>query len=152
MAAFKSLSPEIYSLLNAEKGIYNTANEPAFIQQNYPATPNISIDYAILEKSPDVFTIPAEMGWSDLGTWVSLYEESQKDGSGNVVQTETTHLSNVSNCLVRSPKGKLVAIDGLDNYIVVDEGDVLLIFPKSKEQAIKNVNLEVEKKWTGKYS
>ena len=142
--AFKNLAPEIFHILNAGDGIYNSVNEPNFIKEHYPKTPNISIDYAILEKSHSVYTIPADMGWSDLGTWVSLYEESPKDEAGNLVQADTTILSNVKNSLVRLPAGKLAVIDGLSDYIVVDEDDVLLIYPKSKEQAIKNVTSEIK--------
>lgn len=147
LGAFAELSPDIFKLLQAETGTYNTTGEPDFIARHYPSTPNISIDYAILEKSPNVFTIPVDMGWSDLGTWVSLYEESSKDQSGNVVQTETAVLSEVKDCLIRLPKGKLAVIEGLENYIIVDEGNVLLIYPKSKEQTIKSVVTEINKKW-----
>lgn len=152
LQAFKALSPDIFQILDATPGIYNTEAEAPFIQTHYPTTPNISIDYAILEKSTTVYTIPTDMGWSDLGTWVSLHEESVKDEAGNVVQTETSLLTNVKNSLVRTPAGKLVVIDGLKDYIVVDEGKVLLIWPKSKEQGIKAVTVEVEKKWPGQFS
>ncbi|MCF8443168.1 MAG: mannose-1-phosphate guanylyltransferase [Saprospiraceae bacterium] len=152
LGAFKHLAPDIFQILDAGNGIYNTAKESAFILENYPKTPNISIDFAILEKSPAVYTIPADMGWSDLGTWVSLYEESLKDDHGNVVQTETAMLTNMKNSLVRLPTGKLAVIDGLEDYIVIDEGDVLLIYPKTKEQDIKGVTGAVEKKWAGKFS
>ncbi len=150
--AFKNLAPEIFQLLDAGDGIYNTSNESNFIKEHYPKTPNISIDYAILERSSTVYTIPADMGWSDLGTWVSLYEESPKDNNGNVVQSDTVLLTNVKNSLVRLPEGKLAVIDGLEEYIVIDEGDVLLIYPKAKEQDIKSVTGAVEKKWRGKFS
>jgi len=150
--AFKALSPDIFQILESTPGIYNTAAEAEFIQTNYPKTPNISIDYAILEKSPAIYTLPTDMGWSDLGTWVSLHEESEKDEAGNFVQTETAVLTNVKNTLVRTPEGKLTVIDGLENYIVVDEGNVLLIYPKNKEQEIKAVTVAVDKKWAGNYS
>lgn len=152
LQAFKALSPDIFQILDATPGVYNTEAEAPFIQTHYPTTPNISIDYAILEKSTAVYTIPTDMGWSDLGTWVSLHEESEKDEAGNVVQTETSLLTNVKNSLVRTPAGKLVVIDGLEDYIVVDEGNMLLIWPKSKEQGIKAVTVEVEKKWPGQFS
>ncbi|MBI1223998.1 MAG: mannose-1-phosphate guanylyltransferase [Bacteroidetes bacterium] len=152
LAAFESYAPAIFEILQANPGIYNTENELKFIEENYPKTPNISIDFAILEKSDNVYTIPAEMGWSDLGTWVSLHEESQRDSHGNTVQTTTAMLSNVKNSLVRLPTGKLAVIDGLDNFIIVDEGNVLLIYPKLKEQTIKEVTSAVEKKWPGSFS
>lgn len=147
LKSFSELAPSIHNLLNAANGVYNSPNEVAFIAENYPKTPNISIDYAILEKSPKVHTIPAEMGWSDLGTWVSLYEESIKDETRNVVQTKTALLSNVKNSLIRTPPGKLVVIEGLENYIIVDEGNALLIYPKEKEQEIKLVAGIAEKNW-----
>ena len=86
-----------------------------------------------------------------LGTWVSLHEESPKDDDGNVVQGDTVILSHVKNSLVRLPTGKLAVIDGLEDYIVVDEEDVLFIYPKSKEQAIKQVTKEVEAKTGARY-
>jgi mannose-1-phosphate guanylyltransferase len=147
LQSFKDLAPAIFTLLDGNQGIYNSASEEEFIKTNYPKTPNISIDYAIMEKSRNVFTIPADMGWSDLGTWASLHEESAKDKHGNVVQTSTHLLVNVENSLIRTPEGKLVVIDGLSNYIIVDEKDVLMIFPKNKEQQIKAVTAEVEKTW-----
>jgi mannose-1-phosphate guanylyltransferase len=152
LKSFSELAQEIHSLLNASTGVYNSANEATFIEENYPKTPNISIDYAILEKSPNVYTIPADMGWSDLGTWVSLHEESAKDNELNMVQSSAFILSNVKNSLIRTPADKLVVIDGLENYIVVDEGNVLLIYPKEKEQDIKTITNLADKNWKGKFN
>lgn len=136
--AFKTLAPTIHEILLAGQEYYNTSEEQAFIDQAYPTTPSISVDYAILEKSPNVYTIPSDIGWSDLGTWASLHAEQDKDASGNVVQG-LAHNTNVSNSLIRMPKGKLAVVNGLDNYIIVDEGDVLLIWPKGEEQGIKEL-------------
>ncbi len=134
--AFKNLSPDIYDILRAGEQVYNTPGEQAFIDKAYPTTPNISVDYAILEKSPDVYTIPADIGWSDLGTWASLHAEREQDAAGNVVQGNVETI-NVTNCLIRMPAGKLAVIKGLDDFIIVDEGDVILIWPKGEEQGIK---------------
>jgi len=152
LSAFAKHATAIHDLLNAPNGIYNSPAEQAFILANYPQTPKISIDYAILEKSEDVYTIPVDMGWSDLGTWVSLHEESGKDEWGNVVQSVTGLISNTRDCLIRTPEDKLVVIDGLEDYIVVDDENVLLIYPKKKEQEIKLITVEAEKQWSGKFS
>lgn len=140
---FEEHTPEIYTILEKGASHYNTPSEQAFIDRAYPTTPSISVDYAIMEKSTNVYTIPSEFGWSDLGTWASLFAESNKDEEGNVINGDNVVLSDVSNCLIRLPKGKLLVAKDLDDYIIVDEGDVLLIYPKSKEQEIKAVTKAV---------
>ena len=144
LRAFENYSPEIFHILGKGKSVYNTPGEQAFIDQNYPGTPNISVDFAIMEKASNVYTIPADFGWSDLGTWASLHHECPKDKNGNVLQGDHILASDVRDSLVRAPKGKLVVIKDLNNYIVVDEPDVLLIYPKSKEQEIKQVTVRVK--------
>ncbi|MBK7937513.1 MAG: mannose-1-phosphate guanylyltransferase [Lewinellaceae bacterium] len=139
LSAFQNLSPDIFDILGKGAGRYNTAEEQAFINTHYPTTPNISVDFAIMEKAGNVYTVPAEFGWSDLGTWASLHTECPKDEYDNVIQSETVLALDIDNCLVRTPKGKLVVLKDLSDYIVVDEGDVLLVYPKSKEQEIKQV-------------
>jgi len=104
------------------------------------------VDYAIMEKSTNVYTIPSEFGWSDLGTWASLHLESPKDEAGNAVNADNALLSDVSNSLIRMPEGKLLVAKGLDDFIIVDEGDVLLIYPKAKEQEIKAVTKQISDK------
>ncbi|HMQ46007.1 MAG TPA: mannose-1-phosphate guanylyltransferase [Saprospiraceae bacterium] len=132
-------SPDTYQILAAGADCYNTPEEAAFIRRAYPTTPNISIDYALMEKADNVYTLPAHFGWSDLGTWASLHAESEKDESGNSINAGPCQLEQVSNCLLRLPKDKLLVAKGLEDFIIVDEGDVLLIWPKSEEQAIKQV-------------
>lgn len=134
---FRELAPDIYRILQAGEGQYNTPGEQAFIDEHYPKTPSISVDYAILEKASKVYTIPADIAWSDLGTWNSLHAESDKDEQSNVRKGRSTFLPDSSGCLLRSPEGKLVVVKGLQDYIVVDEGDVLLVWPRGKEQEIK---------------
>lgn len=145
LSSFHHHSPDIFDILSKGAGEYNTEKEQAFINQHYPTTPNISVDYAILERSDNVYTIPADIGWSDLGTWASLQEEMEKDSAGNVLQGKNILALDTRNSLIRAPKDKLVVCKDLDGYIVVDEGDVLLIWPKSKEQEIKGMTKEVEK-------
>jgi len=139
LAAYEQLSPEIFHILEQGTGLYNTPEEADFIQENYPTTPNISVDFAIMEKAYNVYTIPAEFGWSDLGTWGSLHAECPKDAYDNVLQGDRILALDVDNCLVRAPAHKLLVLKDLSDYIVVDEGDVLLIYPKSKEQEIKQI-------------
>ncbi len=151
LKAFEELSPEIHRILAQGKYYYNTLEEQEFINLNYPHTPSISVDYAILEKSTNVFTIPADIGWSDLGTWASLHAESSQDGNGNVLQGDKVEAIGLRNSLVRLPEGKLAVIKGLDDFIIVDEGDILLIWPKGDEQEIKSVTKNMGEKYGSEY-
>lgn len=139
LSAFAKYAPDIYRILHAGSDVYNTDQEMAFINEAYPTTPNISIDYAILEKADNVYTLPSDFGWSDLGTWASLHAELPKDEHGNAVTGDRVHLLETKDSLVRTPADKQVVITGLNDYIIVDEGDVLLIHPKSREQEIKGI-------------
>lgn len=139
LAAFQQYAPEIYRILGAGSDTYNTPREQEFVDAAYPTTPNISIDYAIMEKATNVYTLPSDFGWSDLGTWASLHAELPKDEHGNAVAGDRIYLTDTHNSLIRTPAGKQVVITGLDDFIVVDEGDTLLIHPKSREQEIKSM-------------
>ena len=138
-------TPDILAVLNNEN-VYNTPAEQDFIDKNYPNTRDISIDYAIMEPADNVYTIPSDIGWSDLGTWGSLHVESDKDSDENVVHGDHVMLYDVKNCLVRVPQDKLVVLRGLEDYIIVDEGDILMIVPKAQEQEIKQITKDVGKK------
>jgi mannose-1-phosphate guanylyltransferase len=151
LKAFQTLSPDIFNILAAGEGHYNTPNEQNFIDTAYPTTPNISVDFAIMEKAQNVFTIPAEFGWSDLGTWASLYAISEKDAANNVVLADQALLYDVRDCIVRAPAGKLIVLKDLQNYILIDEPDVLLLVPKDKEQEIKQITAAVKSKFGGQY-
>lgn len=145
LRAYQQLSPEIYAILEQGSAVYNTTEEQAFINKAYPTTPNISVDFAIMEKAENVYTIPAEFGWSDLGTWASLHAECPKDAHGNALQGTVIALD-THNTLVRIPKGKLAVVKDLVDYIIVDTPDALLIYPKSKEQEVKQVTALVKEK------
>ena len=142
--AFKKYASEIHDILGKQPSVFNTGEEQAFIDHCYPTTPSISIDFAIMEKADNVYTIPSSFGWSDLGTWASLYAESEKGENNNVVNTGHLLTYEVENCLIRTPKEKLVVLRGLNDYIIVDEDDILLIYPKSKEQEIKGLTGEIK--------
>lgn len=139
LRAFERHATDIHRILAAGQTAYNTPEEQAFIDQAYPTTPSISVDYAIMERADNVYTIPSDFGWSDLGTWASLHAESPKDEHGNLLQGDGIQAYDLSRSLVRAPEGKRVVVGGLDDYIVVDEGDVLLIWPKGREQEIKGL-------------
>ena len=144
LMAFETHASEIYQILRAGDGRYNTKEEQSFIDEAYPATPAISVDYAIMEKADNVYTIPVEFGWSDLGTWGSLHQEKTKDSHQNTGTAVKVLTLDTTNTLVHAPQEKLVIIKGLDDYIVVDEQDVLLIFPKNQEQEIKALTKRIE--------
>jgi mannose-1-phosphate guanylyltransferase len=140
LTALDKYAPEIYQLFLKGNGLYNTSAEREFIQENYPLSSNISIDYAVMEKAENVYTVPGEFGWSDLGTWASLYEVMDKDESNNVFTGYNASLPGTENCMIQLPKEKVAIIKGLSNYIIVDDGKVLLIYPKQNEQEIKEVS------------
>lgn len=150
--AFKKYAPEIAALFESGLGCYNTDQEKQFIDAQYPTSPNISIDYAILEKADNVYTIPADIGWSDLGTWASLHAVGEKDVSNNMVNLDKVNLKDTANCIIHLPKDKAAVIRGLDNYIIVDDGEILLIYPKSEEQEIKQVAKDIVAEHGSKYA
>ena len=139
LEALKKYSCDIHTLFAKGAELYNTEDERAFIDENYPNSPSISIDYAIMEQADNVFTIPADFGWSDLGTWASLYEAAPRDGDNNVVSAKQINIKETTNSIVHISNNKLAVIRGLNDFIVVDEGNALLIYPKSHEQEIKEV-------------
>lgn len=145
--AFKSFQIEQYELFAAGISVYNTEKEKGFITDNYPKADNISIDYAILEPSKSIFVLPATFDWNDLGTWGSLYEKLDKDENNNAVVNSKVVAEDAHGNMIRSPKGKIVVVDGLSDYIIIDKEEVLLIYPKSKEQDIKKVLNVVKNKF-----
>jgi mannose-1-phosphate guanylyltransferase len=150
--AFQKHAPEIDTLFTKGDPFYNTKDEISFINENYFKSPNISIDYAILEKADNVYTIPADIGWSDLGTWTSLYELSEKDDNNNALSSAHLLLENTHNCIINLPKGKGCVINGLDDFIIVDDGDILLICPKSQEQEIKKLAIAMAQSYGKNFS
>lgn len=138
-AAFLKFQPETYQLFMEGYDSYNTPAEHQFIEDNYSKSHNISIDYAVMEKASNVYVLPAAFDWNDLGTWGSLHDKLDKDENNNAVVNARVFLENASNNIIRTDKGKTVIVDGLTNYIVVDKEDILLIYPKEKEQEIKKI-------------
>jgi len=137
--SFRKNEPQIIETLSEDLSAFGTEGEQEYIDRVYPLTKAISVDYAILERAEKVYTIPADIGWSDLGTWNSLHAFSDKDENGNVVQANKHHLDDVKDSLIVAQKERAIVIKGLENYIVVDEPGALLIYPKDQEQEIKQV-------------
>jgi len=144
--SFKKNASDIHTILSADLSKYNTKSEQEYIDKVYPTTPSISVDYAILEKATNVYTLPADIGWSDLGTWNALHSYLDKDESGSVVIGDNTLLLNSKNCIVRSDAKKLVVVKDMEDYIIIDESDVLMIYPKEQEQEIKTLRKSIEQK------
>lgn len=139
VSAFEKFQPDMYSHFLSGWDAYNTSSEKNFIEENYPLAENISIDYAILEKAPNVYVLSATFDWNDLGTWGSLYDKLDKDEADNAIVNASVYLENATHNIIRTEGKKLVVIDGLKDYIIVDKENVLLIYPKNKEQEIKKI-------------
>jgi mannose-1-phosphate guanylyltransferase len=135
--AFHKYTEGIIDVLSEDVKFFNTSDEQSYIDKVYPLTDKISFDYAIMEKADNIYAIEADIGWTDLGTWASLYEYSQKDDNGNVIQNDSAVVIDTSNSIIKVKDGKKILIRGLSDYIVIDEDNALLIFPKNKEQEIK---------------
>ena len=135
--SFEQFTPEIASHFEKGVGIYGTAEEKEFIKKEFPLCPNISIDYGIMEKSPNTYVLCADFGWSDLGTWGSLYELSEKDQNENATLKCKSAFYEAENNIVTLADGKLAVIQGLNDYIVAESGNVLLICQKNEEQRIR---------------
>ena len=136
---------DMYDIFEAGNEYYNTNNESEFIDRVFPGCKNISIDYGIMEKSENVYVCPADFGWSDLGTWGSLYTHLEMDESNNGVIGSNVILYNSSSNIVNVPKDKLVVLQGLDGYIVVESNNTLLICKKDDEQLIKQFVTDVKR-------
>jgi mannose-1-phosphate guanylyltransferase len=136
--------PEVAEAFREGNRHYDKPTEAKFIRQAYSQCPNISIDYGVMEKADNVFTTPAEFGWSDIGTWDSLYEVYHHDYLGNAVAGQNVKIYDSSNNMIMVPKDKLVVLQGLRDYCVIDTGDVLLVCEKSKEQEIKQITVDLK--------
>jgi mannose-1-phosphate guanylyltransferase len=143
--AFEKYSPEIHDIFYAEKEDLNNANEKAAIERIYPQCVNISIDYGIIEKADNVYVIPSSFGWSDLGTWGSAYDNLDKDYLDNAVAGNNVMIFDASKNVVHVNNEKLVLLQGMEDFIIVDTKDVLLICRKEKEQDIKQYLTEVKR-------
>ncbi|MHA6246744.1 mannose-1-phosphate guanylyltransferase [Pontibacter sp. CAU 1760] len=145
LSAFRQQLPEIAEIFEEGTTVLNTPEEQNFITRAYSHCRNVSIDYGIMEKVDNVFVLLADIGWSDLGTWNSLYTINEKDENGNVVDGETI-MYDTKDCIIKTPKERLVVLQGLEDFIVAEYDNVLMICRKGEEQRVKDFMAEAKSK------
>ena len=136
MQAFKQYLPEMVEVFEKGNNDFGTANEQAFIDVHFIESPNISIDYGVMEKSPNTFTIPADFGWSDIGTWGSLFTHAKKDENGNAKHGKVVSVDN-KNTIINIEEGTEAVVEGLEDYLVAFRDHSLLVCRLKDEQQIK---------------
>lgn len=149
--AFATLSPDIAEVFDAGDRAYGTPSETDFIAEAFPSAPSISVDYAIMEKASNVYVMPVDLGWSDLGTWGALYEVSPKNRDGNVTQNCKLIARDCEGSLFAIKGDKIVVASGLKDYIVAENGNALLIAPRAQEQEIRTMVNEVKSRFGPDY-
>ena len=145
LSAFEKYLPEMYDVFLSDKDKFNTVEEKKALEHIYPLCTNISIDFGIMEKADNVYVIPSSFGWSDLGTWNSAYENMEKDEHDNALAGDNVIAIQSSKNVVHAPNNKLVVLQGLEDFIVVDTSDVLLICKRENEQQIKEYVTEIKR-------
>ena len=145
--SFKTHLNEIYEIFNDASDIYWTSKEVKYIERFFPACKNISVDYGILEKSDNVYVYPSNFGWSDLGTWGSIYSISEKDENQNIISGEKVIAYDCTNSIFNISDDKLLIAHGLDNYIVIESNNNILICKKEDEQKVKNFVNDIKVKF-----
>ena len=135
--AFRKQLRDMYDVFEQGKQFYNTSKETEFIDRIFPGCKNISLDYGIMEKSENVYVYPTDLGWSDLGTWGSLYAHLNLDENRNAVQGNKVMLYDSTDNIIKVPNDKVVVMQGMNGYIVVENEGTLLICKKENEQQIK---------------
>ena len=144
MKSFKENLPEVDELFAGGADLYNTPEEESFINKVYPVCKNISIDYGVMEKASNVYVRISDFGWSDLGTWGSLHDIRKKDENQNAIIGKNVMVYDTRDCIINMPPNKLVVVNGLKDYIVVEEEGALLICRKSDEQQIRQIVNDVK--------
>jgi mannose-1-phosphate guanylyltransferase len=151
-SAFKTYMPEVAQKFALGEHLMGTEQEDTFIQEMFPTCPSISIDYGIMEHAKNVYVMPSSFGWSDLGTWGSLYELSPKDEQENVtLHCDASYYDSHGN-IVTLPKGKLAIVHGLEDSIVAESNGVLLVCKRKDEQQIRQFYMDAEVKYDGKFN
>jgi mannose-1-phosphate guanylyltransferase len=143
--AFRNLLSDVAEVFEDGKERLGTPDEAAFIDEVYSRCPNISIDFGIMEKAENVYVLPADIGWSDLGTWDSLHRVSTRDANDNVVDGDAI-LYDTRECIIKTPHERLVVVQGLEGYIVAEYDNVLLICQRTEEQRVKDFVADVKAK------
>ena len=137
ISSFESHLPEVAALFAEGEEKYDTDYEQAFIDEKFPSCENISVDYGIMERADNIYVMPADFGWSDLGTWGSLWEKRSKDEHGNSVVGDRVHLFECKDTIVTVPNNRPVVLQGLDDCIVTEANGVFMVCKKEDEQRIK---------------
>lgn len=151
--AFERMQPDMYKLFKDGNKFYNTPEEEEYIKKIYPQTKNISVDYAIMVKADNVCVIPADLGWSDLGTWKSLFEVREKTSENNVIHGDKIMVLDTRNSLVlNQEKEKVVVVNGLNDMMVINTEDALLICNLNREQEVKLIVNEIRNRFKDKFS
>ena len=150
--AFRYLLPEVADRFREGELLMGTDKEEEFIEQIFPKCPNISIDYGIMEKADNVYVLPSSFGWSDLGTWGSLYDLSEKDAANNVSLHSDALFYEATGNIVTLESGKLAVVQGVEDMVIAEQGGVLLVCKKAEEQRIKQFVADANDKFGGKFA
>jgi len=153
MNALQKSIPDLTARLGTEEAmsVYGTDKEYSFIDENYPACPNISIDFGVMEKAENVYVLLGDFGWSDLGTWNSIYELSDKDDNENVIREGETMLYDCKDNIIAMPKDKLLVMQDMNGYLIADSNNVLLICKKEEEKSIRKFVTDAQLKLGDEY-
>ncbi|MFC2137011.1 mannose-1-phosphate guanylyltransferase [Bacteroidota bacterium] len=145
LEAFDNYLSDINYLFKNKFELFNTKDEDKAIENIYSECKSISIDYGVMEKANNVYVLCSDFGWSDLGTWGSLYEHSKKDKNKNAINAKNIFVYDSKNCIINMPENKLVVLQGLDDYVIAESDNVLLICKKEDEQEIKQYVNDVKR-------
>lgn len=140
--AFRVYQPSMARIFESMRSVYGTDQEQAMIDERYPECESISVDYAIMEKAEEIFVFPADFGWSDLGTWGSLYMQTSHDVNGNALIGKNIKVVEGKNNIIHTTQEKRVVVQGLEGYIVAEQDDMLLICKQTEEQRIRQFSEE----------
>ena len=149
--ALRRYLPDLSNHFEQGEDLFATEKETEYIDRIFPACPSISIDFGVMEKADNVYVECVDFGWSDLGTWGSLFDNSPKNMASNVTQKCNVIAYNSSGNIFMAPDDKLVVVSGMKDFIVADAGDVLLICPKAEEQRIRQMVNDVHQRFDDKY-
>ena len=140
--AFESYLPKVAEIFRSGETTYYTQEEQAFIDEQFPMCENISVDYGIMERADNIYVMPADFGWSDLGTWGSLWEKRERDEQGNSVVGDAVKTYDCEDNIITVPNGRKVVLQGLKDCIVTEANGVFMVCQKSDEQRIKEFQKE----------
>ena len=147
LEGFKKHAPILYDLFYEGNDLLNTEFEKEFIAKNYPLAENISVDYALMEKSNHLYLIPARFDWDDLGSWKSIYDRQPKDTSKNAVVNAKLYSDKSARNMIKTDSNKKVVISGLEDFIIIDTEDALMVCPMDKNQEIKDISVNALRKF-----